>query len=746
MKSVLAALTFVWLAASASAQTIEIVHAFALLPEKPAGKLLQISEGAFLGLSSRGGTRDAGTIYAVYRRPDSTWATIVLHSFDLANGATPVGRLMRASDGNFYGATVSGGANSQGTIFRLTPWLQFSIVHAFSGPDGQSPNGSLVQGTDGALWGTTGLGGSPTPGIGDRGTVFRMTLSGAFTRVHTFTGADASVPANGLVAGSDGHLYGTTTLGPATNDGTVFRVTTGGVVTTVCEFPKLDFTGPRPIVEGSDGHLYGTLDSDRGYAFRVTKAGALTILHHFDGSDGFRSPSGGLAESPDGWFYGTALNRFDPIANQAVTDGVVYRMNLSGAVERVGDLGGPLGAEPLGLVRATDGRFYGTTIAAWEPIPRPADPVAGGAVFSVIGAGSVVPVITFGPAARQPNSRLVEGPDGALYGTASGGLYGFGTIYRLDGSGVTVLHSFNGLDGRMPTGLTLGPDGQFYGTTIRGGQPPPVQTSEGTVFRMSPDGTYERLRSFVGPVFPLELWMQLPVTPPSLGHDGHLYFTTMDLALRAGTVWRLMTDGSMAPITGASDFVPFPFPAAAPILASDDNLYGTATGRTDLAGGAIYRVTAGGLVSAIHLFPDVSYRSGLLQASDGKLYGVSTTGSFPFFGQVFSSPLNGPATSLHTFIGLDGLLPIGELIETSPATFMGVTFGSPNPAHGAFGTIYEIGADRSFRTVHRFSTIDGANPASGLTRTATGVMYGTTSAGGPLGGGVIFRIVPSTAR
>jgi uncharacterized repeat protein (TIGR03803 family) len=326
-------------------------------------------------------------------------------------------------------------------------------------------------------------------------------------------------------------------------------------------------------------------------------------------------------------------------------------------------------------------------------------------------------------------------------------LYGFGTIYRLDATGATVLHSFNDKDGRMPTGLTLGPDGQFYGTTIRGGLPSPGQTSEGTVFRMSLDGSYQLLRSFPGPTFPLETWTQFPVTPPAVGSDGHLYFTTMDLTARAGTVWRLTTEGTIAPLTGPSDFVAFPFPAAAPVLASDGNLYGTSTGRSDFGpGGGIYRLTPDGLVSAIHLFPDVSYRSGLLQAGDGNLYGVSTTGSFPFFGQVFSSPLDGPATPLHTFIGVDGLLPVGELLEASAGRFMGVTYGSPNPAHRAFGTIYEVGADRSFRTVHRFSTTDGANPAAGLTRTSTGVIYGTTSFGGPLGGGVIFRIVPAAAK
>lgn len=723
------------------AQTFEVVHAFALLPERPAGKLLQIADGAFLGLSSRGGTSDAGTIYAVYRKPDSTWGTVVLHSFDGANGATPVDALMRASDGNFYGATQFGGASGLGTIFRLTPWLQFSTMHSFSGPDGDQPNGSLVQGADGALWGTTRLGGSPTPGVGDRGTVFRMTVSGAFTRIHTFTGAADSVPETGLIAGSDGHLYGTTSLGPATNDGTLFRVTTAGVLSTICEFPKLDFTGPRPIIEGADGHLYGTLDSERGYAFRVTKSGALTILHTFDGSDGFRTPSGGFAEPGDGWLYGTALSRFDPVANEAVLDGVVYRMSLAGAVEHVGDLGGALGALPLGLITASDGRVYGATTAAWLPLPSPTTAVAGGAVFSAAGSGPVTPLITFGPAPRRPNSRLVEGPDGALYGTAGGGLNGLGTIYRLDATGVTLLHSFN--DGSLPAGLTLGPDGQLYGTTIRGGVPPPGMTSEGTVFRISLGGTYQLLKSFVGPVFPLVNWTQFPITPPALGSDGQMYFTTMDLSLRSGTVWRLSTDGSTTPLTGPTDFNTFPYPAGPPILASDGNLYGTSTGRADFGGGAIYRVTPGGLVSAIHIFPDVSYRSGLLQGSNGRFYGVSTTGSFPFLGQVFSSTVNGPATPLHTFIGIDGLFPIGELIETSAQKFMGVTHGSPNPAHAAFGTVYEVGADGSFRTVHRFSSNDGANPATGLTRTTSGVVYGVTTTGGPLGGGVIFRLVPS---
>jgi hypothetical protein len=93
-----------------AAQTIEIVHAFPVLPERPVGRLLQVADNVFIGASARGGLHDRGAVYALYRQGDLPWTAVVLHSFAGPDGEAPASGLMRASDGNIYGTTYAGGA------------------------------------------------------------------------------------------------------------------------------------------------------------------------------------------------------------------------------------------------------------------------------------------------------------------------------------------------------------------------------------------------------------------------------------------------------------------------------------------------------------------------------------------------------------------------------------------------------------------------------------------------------------
>ena len=106
-----------------------------------------------------------------------------------------------------------------------------------------------------------------------------------------------------------------------------------------------------------------------------------------------------------------------------------------------------------------------------------------------------------------------------------------------------------------------------------------------------------------------------------------------------------------------------------------------------------------------------------------------------------STDYSGATSVLHEFNFADGNAPSGELIEMSPGRFVGVTNGVTEPRYGLFGTLFEVTSAGGFQTLHRFSWGDGAGPLTGLTRTSSGEIYGTTMAGGPLGGGVIFRLV-----
>ena len=168
-------------------------------------------------------------------------------------------------------------------------------VYQFGGPDGASPVVGLVQGSDGNFYGTTQGG-----GMYGQGTIYRVNSAGSLTNLYSFTGTgDGAYPQAGLVRGSDGNFYGTTYSGGAHGLGTVFRLIGGGVFTNLYSFSG-DSDGANPqagLVQGSDGNFYGTTSSGGpstncpggcGTIFRISSAGSLTTLYLFTGaSDGW---------------------------------------------------------------------------------------------------------------------------------------------------------------------------------------------------------------------------------------------------------------------------------------------------------------------------------------------------------------------------------------------------------------------------------------------------------------------------
>ena len=198
-------------------------------------------------------------------------------------------KLLQAADGNFYGTTDGGGTPgsclSCGTVFKITPRGALTTLYTFcSQPgcsDGANPSGELIQGADGNLYGTTQFGGTGVPG---GGTVFKITLTGALTTLYNFCSqpncADGQGPEGGLVQATDGNLYGTTSTGGANNWGSLFSVTTGGVLTTIYSFCSQTNCGDGQVptatlIQATDGNLYGTTFGAQGYvhfgtAFRLS--------------------------------------------------------------------------------------------------------------------------------------------------------------------------------------------------------------------------------------------------------------------------------------------------------------------------------------------------------------------------------------------------------------------------------------------------------------------------------------------
>jgi uncharacterized repeat protein (TIGR03803 family) len=314
-----------------SAGNLTTLHSFSGFPTDgalPVAGLLPTNLSIFFGTTASGGMFFQGAVFGM----TPSGVTVMLHSFNsfLGEGAIPTAGLVRGSDGNFYGTTVSGGANYLGTVFKMTLIGTLTTLHSFSGSpsDGAVPVAALVQGTDGNFYGTTAYGGEHS-----QGTVFRVTPAGAFTVLHSFSGApsEGAVPTAGLVRGSDGNFYGTTISGGAHHLGTVFKIDGTGNLTTLHSFSGSPSEGAGPfagLVQGTDGNFYGTTAAggahNQGTLFRITPAGALTVLHSFSGAPSEGAiPFAGLVQGTDGNFYGTTA------LGGANSEGTVFKLSSS---------------------------------------------------------------------------------------------------------------------------------------------------------------------------------------------------------------------------------------------------------------------------------------------------------------------------------------------------------------------------------------------------------------------------------
>ena len=367
----------------------------------------------------------------------------------------------------------------------------FTTLASFNNTNGSYSQAPLVQGFDGNLYGTTDNGGLKTTG-----TIFKITLAGKLTLVHYFCSrtncADGEVPESGLVPASNGDLYGITSSGGSgcSYCGTVFRISSGGTLYTLHSFDGSDGLNPLGLMQASNTDFYGTTSAggsgSGGTIFRMTPAGTVTTLYNFED---FNYPVAGLVEGTDGNFYGTTIT----YAGSGY--GTIFKMTADGAVTTLRGFRGVDGSWPVApLVEASNGHFYGTT-AQGGPASAICVSTGCGTVFEITPEGVLTTLHYFsGPDGLSPSGALVQGTDGNLYGTTSGGgpansscYFGCGTIFQITPKGkFTTLHTFKGLDGRYPyIGLLQATDGNFYGTTYVGGTSTACTGGCGTVFRLS---------------------------------------------------------------------------------------------------------------------------------------------------------------------------------------------------------------------------------------------------------------------
>src|SRR5579872_6715316 len=174
---------------------------------------------------------------------DLTFTNLI--SFAKTAGSKPSAGLVQATDGNFYGTTEFGGARNYGTVFKMTPAGSLTTLASFGYTNGALPLAGLVQGTNGILYGTTSTGGAYTNQSGDGyGTIFQVTTNGVLATLLSFNNTNGAIPLAGLAQGADGNLYGTTQFGGTYNYGTVFKMTFGGALTTLVSFDNTNGAYP----------------------------------------------------------------------------------------------------------------------------------------------------------------------------------------------------------------------------------------------------------------------------------------------------------------------------------------------------------------------------------------------------------------------------------------------------------------------------------------------------------------------
>ena len=375
---ILAVLSALLLAArSAHAQTESVLYTFCSIgaPQycydgaQPTGNLVLDSHGNLYGTTTWGGSEVAGgTVFKV--TPSGT--ETVLHGFDGAGGG-PDGYnpyfagVVFDKAGNLYGATDLGGADRAGTVFELSPTGTETVLHTFAYNDagGTGPLAGVILDKAGNIYGTTATGGTGNNGYG-YGTVFKITPTGTYTVLYSFTGGtDSCFPQNAaLVLGKKGFLYGTTSGESCSSFGTVFKLSPAGTMTVLHTFvnDRADGLDPKAgLVLDKAGNLYGTTyfggANASGTVFIVTPSGTETVLHSFTGSDG-ANPQASVVRDVAGNIYGTTYY------GGAHSLGTVFKLTPTGTETVLHSFAGyPAdGAYPLtGVVLGKKGILYGAT-------------------------------------------------------------------------------------------------------------------------------------------------------------------------------------------------------------------------------------------------------------------------------------------------------------------------------------------------------------------------------------------------
>jgi len=789
----------------------------------PFGGLIQAKNGSFYGTATAGGSQGVGS--------GGNYPP---------NGSRPCAALVQGTNGLLYGTASYGGANGDGTVFRMTTNGVLSAAWSLNAAtSGSVPYGGLVQGLDGNFYGTTFYGGTYfSPYLDGYGTVLKATASGSLTAIHSFDYEDGAYPSSTLVQGVDGSFYGTAQNG-GTNGGwgTLFKITPAGILTPLFSFANTNGAVPfAGLVQDSDGAFYGTttaggssasafavpVPSDpgrpftgadgAGTVFKLAADGTFTSLYSFTGGNDGGNCYGGLLLASDGNLYGTTEN------GGVYGLGTVFRITTDGTLATLVSFDGYQGANPeCTLIQGTDGHLYGTTqnggTNGWGAIfrlsldsplqitqqPLPQLAFAGDTVtFSVATFGSL-PVScqwlkngtnlsdggnVSGSSSRTLTLTNLSVADAALYSVVVSNVYGavtsagarleviFSPPYLISGPeaqtvlvGATVTFSVETAGDALTFQWQENGTNLIDGGNISGSATPTLTLAAVTVTNV---GTYSVILSNALDVVSSSsaALTVLPVNPPGTsltslhlfsgggnpsnphagmiqGTDGNFYGTTVNGGAGFyGTAFKVGASGAVTNLHSFTNGVDGATPLAGLIQASDGNLYGASLQGVGASLGTLFRLTPANLFTTLHAFgggdDGGNPLASLVPGSDGNLYGTASTGGSNGMGTVFSLSTNGLFMPLWSFNSTNGSCPAGSLVQGSDGQLYGTTAAGGTQD---LGTVFSLSTNGSFSSLVSFDYTAGAYPSNGLVQATDGAFYGTASSGGTNGGwGTVFRL------
>ena len=686
----------------------------------PTSSLVADSAGDFFGAAGAGGTYGVGTVFEI---PKGSNAVTAIAWFTGSNGSEPNGLAMDGA-GNLFGTTRIGGANGDGTVFEIPAGsATITTLATFTGANGSQPDSALTLDGSGDLYGTTYVGGA-----NNDGSVFEIANgSTSISTVASFNGTNGLIPEGGVALDASGNLYGTTYEGGASSDGTVFEIASGSAtITTVVTFNGSNGSGPLAGVtlDGS-GNVYGTTYAGGSTLFEIgSGSGTLTTLASF----GAYELRAAVVLDASGNLYGTT------VSGGASADGTVFELATgSSTITTLCTFDGTNGRYPSAVSLDGAGNLYGVTSAGGT--------AGEGTAFEIAqGSSAVSTVATFsGLNGSGPHSAPALDASGNLYGTTyAGGAAGVGAVFGIaKGSGVaTTIASFNGANGSRPSaGVTLDASGDLFGTTSLGGA-----YNDGTVFEiLEGSSAITTLASFN------QTDGSSPAAAVTLDPAGNIYGMTVFGGVdNDGTVFEIAAGSNALTTIASFNGADGADPTGAPVMDASGNLYGTTGASTAVnTYGGVFEIALGSnAITTLASFNSTNGRDpqGVTFDASGNLYGTTKNGGPGSMGTVFElAKGSGNITTLASFGAASGGWEprVGLTIDVA-GNLYGTTPGG--------GSAFELPKGSATLTaLVTFNGTNGSNPLAGLTLDASGNLYGTTSGGGPDDSGTVFELTTNSA-